>query len=102
MLREQDYSEADRILTLLTPGGKVTVLARGVRKPTSRKTGHLGLFHRSQLMLAQGSNMDLVTQAEVLDAMRASGTISFVSPMRAMLQSSSICLCLSTRVPGAV
>jgi len=68
VLRERDYSEADRILTLLTPGGKVTVLARGVRKPTSRKTGHLGLFHRSQLMLAQGSNMDLVTQAEVLDA----------------------------------
>jgi DNA repair protein RecO (recombination protein O) len=67
VLREQNYGEADRILTLLTPAGKVTVLARGVRKPTSRKSGHLGLFHRSRLMLAQGRNMDLVTQAEVLD-----------------------------------
>jgi DNA repair protein RecO (recombination protein O) len=67
VLREQDYSEADRILTLLTPAGKVTVLARGVRKPTSRKAGHLGLFHRSQVMLAQGRNMDLVTQAVALD-----------------------------------
>ena len=67
ILREQDYAEADRILTLLTPAGKMTVLARGVRKPTSRKVGHLGLFQRSQLMLAQGSNLDLVTQAEALD-----------------------------------
>ena len=67
VLREQDYSEADRILTLLTPAGKVTVLAKGVRKPTSRKAGHLGLFSRSQMMLAQGRNMDLVTQAEALD-----------------------------------
>ncbi|MHB1318769.1 MAG: DNA repair protein RecO [Anaerolineae bacterium] len=67
VLREKDYAEADRILTLLTPAGKVTVLARGVRKPTSRKAGHLGLFHRTRVMLAQGRNMDLVTQAEALD-----------------------------------
>jgi DNA repair protein RecO (recombination protein O) len=67
VLREQDYAEADRILTLLTPTGKVTVLARGVRKPTSRKSGHLGLFHRTRVMLAQGRNLDLVTQAEALD-----------------------------------
>ena len=67
VLRERGLCRGRQILTLLTPAGKVTVLARGVRKPTSRKAGHLGLFHRTRVMLAQGRNMDLVTQAEALD-----------------------------------
>lgn len=68
VLRQQDYGEADRILTLLTPGGKRSVLARGVRRPTSRRAGHLGLFTRVEVMLAQGRQLDIVTQAEGLDA----------------------------------
>ncbi len=68
ILRQQDYSEADRILTLFTPGGKRSVLARGVRRPTSRRAGHLGLFTRVELMLAQGRQLDIVTQAESLDS----------------------------------
>jgi len=67
VLREKPYSEADRILTLLTPGGKVVVLARGMRRPTSRRAGHLELFTRARVMLAQGRNLDVVTQAEALD-----------------------------------
>lgn len=31
VLREVNYKEADKILTLLTPEGKVTAKARGVR-----------------------------------------------------------------------
>jgi DNA repair protein RecO (recombination protein O) len=67
VLREMDYGEADRILTLLTPGGKLNALARGIRKPTSRKVGHLGLFYRSQLMVARGRNLDTITQAQSLE-----------------------------------
>jgi DNA repair protein RecO (recombination protein O) len=67
VLRQQDYGEADRILTLLTPAGKRTVLARGIRRPTSRRAGHLGLFHRAEVMLAQGRQLDIVTQAESVD-----------------------------------
>ncbi len=67
VLREQDYGEADRILTLLSPGGKFSVLARGIRRTTSRKAGHLGLFHLADIMLAQGRNLDIVTQADALD-----------------------------------
>ena len=38
VLRQQDYGEADRILTLLTAGGKVTALAAAFAAPpvTSR------------------------------------------------------------------
>ncbi|OGO05586.1 MAG: DNA repair protein RecO [Chloroflexi bacterium RBG_13_56_8] len=67
VIRSMDYAEADRILTLLTPGGKRRVIAKGIRRPTSRKAGHLGLFHRARVMLAKGRNLDIVTQAESLE-----------------------------------
>ncbi len=72
MLRRKDIGEADRILTLLTPGaGKVRVVAKGIRKPRSRKAGHLELFTRTKLLLAVGHDLDIVTQAEVVEPYRA-------------------------------
>lgn len=67
VLREQDYGEADRILTLLTPSGKLSVLAKGIRRATSHKVGHLGMFYRAQLLLARGRNLQIVSQAESLE-----------------------------------
>lgn len=65
VLRRTDYGEADRILTLFTPGrGKIHAIAKGIRRTTSRKAGHLELFTRSQLLLATGRDLDIVTQAE--------------------------------------
>lgn len=69
ILRRQTFGEADRLLTLYTPGlGKVRVLARGVRKPTSRKAGHVELFMHSTLLIAKGKSLDIVTQADTIDA----------------------------------
>jgi DNA repair protein RecO (recombination protein O) len=71
ILRRRDFGEADRLLTLFTPEhGKITAVAKGARKPTSRKSGHVELYTRSMLMLAQGRDLDIVTQAEMLDAFR--------------------------------
>ncbi len=71
ILRRKDFGEADRILTLFTPGlGKVRVVAKGIRKPRSRKAGHLELFTCSRLLLAKGRDMDIITQAETLHAYR--------------------------------
>jgi len=67
VLRELDYAETDRILTLLTPEGRLSALVHGIRRPTSRKVGHLGMFYRSQLLLARGRNLDIITQAESLE-----------------------------------
>ena len=66
MLREMNYGEADRILTLLSPSGKISALAKGIRRATSRKVGHLGLFYQARVLLARGRNLDIVTQAESL------------------------------------
>ena len=68
VLRQRDYGEADRILTLLTPEGKLSAIAKGIRRATSRKVGHLGLFYRALLLVARGRNLDIITQAESLDA----------------------------------
>lgn len=64
-----EYGEADRILKLFTfEKGKVTVIAKGIRKIRSRKAGHLEPFTRVNLFLAKGRNLDIVTQAETVDA----------------------------------
>ena len=69
ILRRQDFGEADRLLTLYTPGlGKRRVLAKGVRKPTSRKAGHVELFTHSRLLIAKGKSLDIVTQAETTNS----------------------------------
>ena len=71
VLRRKDIGEADRILTLLTPGaGKVRVVAKGIRKPRSRKAGHLELFTRTKLLVAVGHDLDIITQAELVEAYR--------------------------------
>ncbi len=72
VLRRKDFGEADRILTLFTPElGKIRALAKGIRKPRSRKAGHLELYMRSNLFLAKGRDMDIITQAETVAAYRA-------------------------------
>ena len=64
-LKRTDLGEADRIVTLFTPGkGKYHAIAKGTRRPVSKLAGHLELLSRSQLQLALGRNLDIVTQAE--------------------------------------
>lgn len=68
VLKAFDYGEADKILTLYTPGrGKLRAIAKGVRRTKSRKAGHLDLFTRSTLLLARGRQFDVITQAESID-----------------------------------
>jgi DNA repair protein RecO (recombination protein O) len=68
ILRRRDYGEADRILTLFTPArGKVAAIAKGVRRVTSRSAGHVELFSHCNVLLAQGRNLDVLTQSETLD-----------------------------------
>lgn len=63
ILRRRDFRDADRILTVFTPNyGKLELIAKGVRKTTSRKAGYLELFSHSTLMVAQARTWDIVTE----------------------------------------
>lgn len=61
ILSRTDYSEADRILTLLSPDlGKLRVIARGVRREKSKLAGGIELFSISNITLIRGKS-DLYT-----------------------------------------
>jgi DNA repair protein RecO (recombination protein O) len=69
VLRHNDWGEADRLLGLYTREmGKLRAIAKGVRKPRSRKAGHLEPFTRVNLLLAKGRDLWIVTQAETVNA----------------------------------
>ncbi len=68
VLRSIPTLEADRLLTLLTPGlGTLRVSVRGARRITSKLAGHVGTLNRAQLTLALGHTFDVVTGAEALE-----------------------------------
>lgn len=69
VLARQDYGEADRILILYTPGrGKLSAIAKGVRRPKSRMGPHLDYFTEVSLELAKGRDLDVVTHASSVNA----------------------------------
>jgi len=68
VLRRQDLGEADRLLTLFThQHGKLRAVAKGVRRPGSKKAGHLEPFTLATLLLARGRELDIITQAEAVN-----------------------------------
>ncbi len=70
VVRHTNYDEADRFITFLTPfQGKVSALAKGVRKLTSRKAGHLQPFTYVDVQLSKGKGASwLVTQVSTIEA----------------------------------
>ncbi len=68
ILRRRDFGESDRILVVFTRKlGRISGIAKGARKPTSKIAGHLELFMRSSFLISRGRNLHLITQAEVLE-----------------------------------
>jgi DNA repair protein RecO (recombination protein O) len=71
ILRRTDFGEADRLLTVFTPErGKLRLLAKGVRKITSRKSGHVELFMLTNMLVARARTWDIVSQAEIVEPYR--------------------------------
>jgi DNA repair protein RecO (recombination protein O) len=72
VLRTIRLGEADRIVTLVTRShGKVRAVAKGVRKTKSRFGARLEPLSHVSLLLYEGRELDVVTQAESLDHFRA-------------------------------
>lgn len=74
ILTHHNYGEADRFVRMLTPDhGKISVLARGVRKMNSRKAGHLEPFTIVNAQLVQGRGsawvISQVTTAEAFPSL---------------------------------
>lgn len=64
ILKRKAAGEADRILTVFTKRfGKIRVIAKGVRRITSRRAGHIEVFSRVILTLHAHGTLDIVSEA---------------------------------------
>lgn len=67
VLRRTNYGEADRILQLITPLGRRSVMARSVRKEKSRLAGGIELFAISDVVIGQGKgDLGILTSARLV------------------------------------
>ena len=69
IIKKTKLGEADRILTLYTPHlGKIQAVAKGVRRPKSKLSGHLELLTHSMVSLARGRNLDTITGSQTINS----------------------------------
>jgi DNA repair protein RecO (recombination protein O) len=69
LIRQRNYGEADRIIVLLTrERGKVSAIAKGVRRARAKLAGALQLFCHAEVLLAEGRSLDSIAQAQPIDA----------------------------------
>ena len=67
VLKRTNYGEADRILSIITPNGKISVIAKGVRKPKSKLAGAVEMLTLSELMVHFGrSELGILTSAKMM------------------------------------
>jgi DNA repair protein RecO (recombination protein O) len=72
VLRSYKLGEADRIVNVLSQGrGKVRAVVKGVRRPSSRFGARLEPFSHVDLQLAEGRNLEIVSQAELITSFAA-------------------------------
>jgi len=68
ILGRKNSGEADRIINAFTKRfGKIKLIAKGIRKPKSRKKSALELFTYVKLFVTKGKNLDIITDAQKLD-----------------------------------
>ena len=68
ILSRRNVGEADRILTVFTKEyGKIRLIAKGIRRVSSRRAPHLEIFTRVTLMIHRGTSLDSVTEATPMD-----------------------------------
>jgi len=65
ILKSRDLNEADKMLVLFgRRRGKFRVIAKSVRKLTSRKRGHVETFNMCKVFCAEGKSLDIILEAE--------------------------------------
>lgn len=69
VLKRFNFGETDRLLTIFTKhDGKIKAIAKGVRRLKSRKAGDLELFNQLRLVIAEGKNLDMITEVELVQS----------------------------------
>jgi DNA repair protein RecO (recombination protein O) len=68
VLGRKNYGEADRIISVYSRDyGRISLMAKGIRRPKSRKRGHLEIFSLLKFQATSGRGIDLMTEADIVD-----------------------------------
>lgn len=68
IIKRRNISEADRLITIFTrKHGKLKLLAKGVRKITSRRLGHVEMLNHSIISAYEARSFSILTEAEILN-----------------------------------
>jgi DNA repair protein RecO (recombination protein O) len=72
VLHRINLGETDKILTLFCrEAGKLSAVAKGARRGSSKLSGATELFTHSRLLLAVGKSLDIVSQCEIRESFPA-------------------------------
>jgi len=67
VLARRNYSEADRIIVVYSKDyGKLSLIAKSVRKTKSRKRGSIEVFSHIRFSAAKTKSLDILTEAEIV------------------------------------
>jgi len=67
IIRRVKYGETDLIISLLTQRhGRLSAIAKGSRKITSRRAGHLDLFNLVEFQVRESRWLPVITEARIL------------------------------------
>ena len=68
VLARRNYGEADRILVVYSKlHGRVSLIAKGVRRLKSKKRGHIEVFNLINFQAISGRGLDIMTEADVIN-----------------------------------
>ncbi len=63
-----NFGEADRIVSVFSKDkGRISLIAKGVRRLKSRKRGHIEVFSKVRFQGISGRGIDIMTEAEIVD-----------------------------------
>lgn len=67
VLAKRSFGEADRIISVYSKNhGRVSLLAKGVRRLSSRKRGHIEVFNQIRFQATNSHGLGLITEAEII------------------------------------
>lgn len=69
VLARRNFGEADRILSIYSKNhGRISAIAKGIRRLTSRKRGHLEVFSYVNFQIADGHGIGILTEVETVNS----------------------------------
>ncbi|MDQ3098499.1 MAG: DNA repair protein RecO [bacterium] len=75
ILKRFDLGEADRVLIVFSRElGKISVMAKGVRRIVSRKAGSVEIGNNSRIFVVEGKNFYILQEVKILHAFLTLGT----------------------------